>query len=71
MKLVEKQVVDATKPTIYIGKRTYKSQKTGEVRTGRPYWAEYFTNGKQYQEPLGTTNRSAAIRAAYIIAERL
>ena len=62
MKLVDKQVVKATKPTIYIGKRTYKSQKTGEVRIGRPYWAEYFINGKQYQEPLKTTNNSVALK---------
>jgi len=71
MKLVDKQVVEATKPTIYIGKRTYKSRKTGEVHVGRPYWAEYFTNGKQYQEPLKTTNKSVAVRSAYALSERI
>ena len=71
MKLIDKQIVEATKPTIYIGRRTYKNKGSGEVRIAKPYWAEYFTNGKQYQEPLGVTNKAAAIRAAYALAERL
>jgi site-specific recombinase XerD len=70
MKLIDKQIVEATKPTIYIGKRTYKSS-SGQVRIAKPYWAEYFSNGKQYQEPLGVTNKAAAIKAAYALAERL
>ena len=71
MKLIDKQTVEATKPTIYIGKRTYKNKRTGEVRIANPYWAEYFANGKQHQEPLGTSNKAAAVRAAYALAERL
>ena len=71
MKLIDKQIVEATKPTIHIGKRTYKNKGSGEVLIAKPYWAEYFTNGKQYQESLGTTNKAAAIRAAYALAERL
>lgn len=71
MKLIDKQIVEATKPTIYIGRRTYKSKRTGEICTVKPYWAEYFTNGKQYQEPLGTSNKNAAIRAAYALSDRL
>ena len=45
MKLIDKQIVEATKPTIYIGKRTYKSKRTGDIRIANPYWAEYFANG--------------------------
>jgi len=71
MKLIDKQVVEATKPTIYIGKRTYKNKRTGEIHIAKPYWAEYFCNGRQYQEPLGTSNKAAAVRAAYALAERL
>jgi len=71
MKLIDKQIVEATKPTIYIGKRTYKNKRTGQVRVAKPYWAEYFSNGRQYQEPLGVTNMTAAVRAAYALAERL
>jgi integrase/recombinase XerD len=71
MKLIDKQIVEATKPTIYVGKRTYKNKRTGELRIAKPYWAEYFTNGKQYQEPLGTSNKATAMRAAYALAERL
>ena len=69
MKLIDKQIVEATKPTVYIGKRTYKNKRTGEVHIANPYRAEYFTNGKQHQESLGTTNKAAAIRAAYVLAE--
>jgi len=71
MKLIDKQIVDATKPTIYIGKRTYKNKRTGDVHIANPYWAEYFTNGRQYQEPLGTSNKATAVRAAYALSERL
>ena len=71
MKLIDKQIVEATKPTIYIGKRTYKNKRTGDVHIANPYWAEYFTNGRQHQEPLGTTNKAAAVRAAYGLAERI
>jgi len=52
MKLLHKEVVAATSPTIYIGKRTYKDKKTKAVRVARPYWAEYFIHGRQYQESL-------------------
>jgi len=71
MKLIDKQIVEATKPTIYVGRRPYKNKRTGEVRIAKPYWAEYFTHGKQYQEPLGVSNKAAAIRTAYALAERL
>jgi len=71
MKLIDKQIVEATKPTIYIGRRTYKNKRTGQVRVTRPYWAEYFSNVRQYQEPLGVTNKTAAVRVAYALAERL
>ena len=71
MKLVDKQVVEATKPKIYIGRRTYVNQRTGQTRIAKPYWAEYFVNGRQYQEPLKTPNKAAAIRAAYALADRL
>jgi integrase/recombinase XerD len=70
MKLIDKQIVEATKPTIYIGKRTYKSSD-GDVRIAKPYWAEFFSNGKQHQEPLKVTNKAMAVKAAYALAERL
>jgi len=71
MKLVDKQIVEATKPAIYTGKRTYRDKKTGKVCIAKPYWAEYFLHGKQYQESLGVSNKAAATRAAYALAERL
>jgi len=71
MKLVDKQIVEATKPVIYIGKRTYKSKGSKKVCVAKPYWAEYFLHGRQYQESLGVSNKAAAIRAAYALAERL
>lgn len=71
MKLIDKQIVEATKPAIYIGKREYVNKRTKQKHVAKPYWAEYFTHGKQYQEPLGVTTKSAAIRVAYALAERL
>ncbi len=71
MKLIDKQVVEATHPKIYIGRRTYVSQRTGQTQTAKPYWAEYFVNGRQHQESLKVSNKTAAIRAAYALAERL
>lgn len=71
MTLIDKQIVEATKPTIYLGKRTYKNKRTGVIHVANPYWAEYFAIGEQHQEPLGTSNKAAAIRAAYALAERL
>jgi hypothetical protein len=52
MKLMEKQIVEATSPTIHIGKRTYRDKRTREERVNGPYWAEYFTHGRQHQESL-------------------
>ncbi len=71
MKLIDKQIVEATKPTIYVGRRTYKSKGTGQVCVAKPYWTEYFADGRQHQEPLGTANKAQAVRAAYALAERL
>ena len=53
-----------------MGRRTYADKRTGKLRIAKPYWAEYFANGKQSQEPLGTSNKASAIRAAYALAER-
>ncbi len=71
MKLIDKQIVEATKPAIYIGKRTYKSKGSDDVRVAKPYWAEYFVHGRQHQESLGVSNKAAAVRVAYALAERL
>ena len=71
MKLIDKQVVEATNPKIYIGRRTYVNQRTGQIRIAGPYWAQYCLNGKQHQQPLGTPNKATAKRAAYALAERL
>ncbi len=71
MKLIGKQLVEATNPRIYIGRRTYVNKRTGQARIAKPYWAQYFVHGRQHQEPLGTSNKAAAVRAAYALAERL
>jgi hypothetical protein len=44
---------------------------TREERVNGPYWAEYFTHGRQYQESLKTSNKAVALRRAYALAERL
>ena len=71
MKLIDKQIVEATSPTIHLGRRTYRDKRTREERVSGPYWAEYFTHGRQYQESLKTSNKATALRRAYALAERL
>jgi len=71
MKLIDKQIVEATSPTIHVGRRTYRDKRTREERVNGPYWAEYFTHGRQYQESLKTSNKAVALRRAYALAERL
>ena len=68
MKLVNRERVDGT--DITIGQRTYVSN--GKENVCKTYSAEYRdSNGKQCIEPLGTSNKSMARRAAIELQQRL
>lgn len=71
MKLVDRQPVEGTSPTIYIGHRPYRDKKTGRVKVSRTWYAEYCVEARSHHEPLKTTNKTKAIRAAHKIVDRL
>jgi len=71
MKLFDRQILEGTRPRMTIGRRDYRDRTTGHVRIARPYWAQFFWNGRQHQRPLGTANKDSAIRTAYRLAEQL
>ena len=71
MKLADRQLIAATSPPIHIGKRPYVDKRTGRRRMGKPYWAEYFRDGRQHQVSLTTSSKAQALRAAYELAEQL
>jgi site-specific recombinase XerD len=68
MKLVNRERVDGT--DITIGQRTYVSN--GKEKVCKTYSAEYRdSNGKQFIEPLDTTNKLMARRVAIELQQRL
>jgi integrase len=71
MTLEKRESVEATTPVIYIGHRIFTDKKSGERKKSRTYHAEYNHLGEKFHEPLKTTNRTAAIRAANAICDRL
>ena len=71
MKLVDRQPVPGTMPTIYIGHRPYRDKQTGRQKVSRRWYAEYCLDGQRKYEPLRTTNKNVAIRAAHEIINRI
>lgn len=72
MKLVDRQPVEGTeRPTIYIGHRQYRDQRSGKRKTSRRWSAEWFLNGKPDGQSLDTNNKVAAIRAAHEVHRRI
>ena len=62
MKLVGRQPVEGTIPTVYIGHRTYRDRHTGRQKVSRTWYAEFCLDALRYYEALGTTNRAAAVK---------
>lgn len=71
MKLADRQPVEGTTPVIYIGHRTYKDKRTGKAKASKKWYAEYCSDGRSFYEALKTTNKTAALRAAHKIIDRL
>jgi integrase len=71
MKLIDRQAVEGTTPTIYIGHRPYPDKLTGKGKVSKTWYAEYCTDGRSHYEPLKTTNKNEAIRGAHKIVDRL
>jgi len=71
MLLHDRFPVDGTTPTIYIGHREYKDRRTHQKKIGAKWYAEYCYQAQRSYEPLRTSNKQAAIRAAFAIVQRL
>ena len=71
MKLVNRQAVEGTHPTIYIGHRTYRDRRTAKIKVTRTWYAEYCRDVRSVYQALSTTNKTQAIRAAHKIIDRL
>lgn len=71
MKLVGRQAIEGTEPTIYIGHRTYRDRRTGKQAVTKTWYAEYCLEARRCYERLKTTNKAAAIRQAHSIAQRI
>ena len=70
MKLVARQAVEGTTPTIHIGHRTYRD-RAGKMKASKTWYAEWCSDGQRYYERLGTTNKAAAIKSAHRIVQRI
>lgn len=71
MKLRDRTLVEGTMPSVYIGHREFKDRITGQMKTRRKWHAEFNHDGRKFDEPLRTSNKQAAIRAAHKIIERI
>lgn len=71
MKLIDRQAVEGTTPTIYIGHRVYKDKQTGKTKVSKKWYAEYCVDARSFYEALGTSNKGMAIRAAHKIIDRI
>jgi hypothetical protein len=67
MKLIDKQIVEATSPTIHLGRRPIAT--SGPARNVSGPTGRVFYPWQQYQESLKTSNKAAALRRAYALAE--
>jgi integrase len=71
MKLVGRQLVEGSEPSLYIGHRVSRCRKTGAVRTSRLFYSEWNHEGRRFYERLKTTNKQVAIRRAHEICQRI
>lgn len=71
MKLVGRQLVEGTEPSLYIGHRVFRDRETRALRTSNRYYAEWNHEGRKLGEPLKTSNKQVAIRRAHEICQRI
>jgi len=70
MKLIDRQPVEGTQPTVYIGHREYRRPDRSRY-VSRTWYAEWCVHGKHAQQALGTGNKSVAIRKAHDLCRRI
>lgn len=70
MKLHQRELVEGTSPRVYIGHRPYKD-KDGQQKFSKTYFYEYSHEARKHTGPLKTSNKQAAIKAAWAIVHRI
>lgn len=70
MKFQDRQPVEGTEPTVYIGHRVYPGAN-GQAQVSARWYAEYCLENRQRFEALKTTNKSVAIRKTHDICARI
>lgn len=70
MKFYDRQIVEGTEPTAYIGHRVSR-KSDGEQQVSALWYAEYCHENRQRFEALKTTNKAVAIRKAHEICARI
>ena len=70
MKLIDRQAVEGTAPTIYIGHREYRN-RDGRRYVSRTWYAEWCVLAKHHQYALRTSNKNVAIRKAHELCRRI
>lgn len=70
MRFHDRQPVEGTEPTVYIGHRV-RICSNGTTQFSPMWYAEYCVNNRQRFEALGTSNKSTAIQKAHGICTRI
>lgn len=70
MKFQDRQIVEGTEPTVYIGHRVHRNA-SGAAQISGSWYAEYCIENRQRFEALKTPNRAVAIRKAHDICARI
>lgn len=70
MKFQDRQAVEGTEPTVYIGHRVYRA-RDGSMKTCRKWYAECMYEGVPCCRTLGTRKRETAIREAFRLLDSL
>lgn len=70
MKLIDRQPVEGTTPTVYIGHREYR-KADGTPYVSQTWYAEWCILGKHQQQALSTSNKSRAIKKAHDLSRRI
>jgi integrase len=70
MKLIDRQPVEGTSPTIYIGHREYR-KNDGRMYVSRTWYAEWCVLAKHHQQALKTSNKNVALRKAHDLCRRI
>jgi hypothetical protein len=70
MKFHDRQIVEGTEPTVYLGHRV-RTASNGTLKFTPMWYAEYCLHNRQRFEFLGTSNKNTTIQKAHEICARI